>query len=148
MGKEGDSDYEVLKKAFIHHPTCHLWGHLIMSNKILGYFSYKKVSKMKAKLRVAFLTWSVEWKRVLTIENYQKRGRILVNRCFLCHGHNKNTKSSSLCSKVEGVGIQFGTSLTLTMLSSRMTYEHGKRSQLWSVERNFYVIPSTIFWIT
>ena len=34
--------------------------------------------------KVGFFTWEASWVKVLTLDQLKKRGRSLVNRCFLC----------------------------------------------------------------
>lgn len=41
--------------------------------------------------KVSFFAWEVTWGKVLALDQVQKRGRSLTNRCFLCHTKEKST---------------------------------------------------------
>lgn len=41
--------------------------------------------------KVSFFAWEVTWGKVLALDQVQKRGRSLANRCFLCHTKEKST---------------------------------------------------------
>ena len=40
--------------------------------------------KIKAPPRVVIFGWLAIWKRILTLDNLRRRGRILVNGCPMC----------------------------------------------------------------
>ena len=46
---------------------------------------WKGVWKAKIPKRVAFFMWTAVHGQILTLDNLMLRGRILVNRCCMCH---------------------------------------------------------------
>ena len=48
-------------------------------------FPWKGVWKAKIPRRVAFFVWTAVHRQILTLDNLMLRGRILVNRCCMCH---------------------------------------------------------------
>ena len=48
-------------------------------------FPWKGVWKVKIHKRVAFFVWTTVHGQILTLDNLRLRGRILVNRCCMCH---------------------------------------------------------------
>ena len=50
-----------------------------------SFFPWKGVWKAKIPKRVAFFVWTAVHGQILTLDNLMVRGRILVNRCCMCH---------------------------------------------------------------
>ena len=50
-------------------------------------FPWKGIWKAKIPRRVAFFVWIAVHGQILTLDNLMLRGRILVNRCCMCHRH-------------------------------------------------------------
>ena len=48
-------------------------------------FPWKGVWKAKIPRRVAFFVWTAVHGQILTLDNLKLKGRILVNRCCMCH---------------------------------------------------------------
>ena len=44
-----------------------------------------------AHLKVSLLVWEASYGKILTCDNLQKKGIILVNRCFMCKGDSEST---------------------------------------------------------
>ena len=58
-------------------------------NKVLklgrqSVFPTSVVWKLWVSSRVVFFIWEATWRKVLTLDDIQRRGWSLVNRCFLC----------------------------------------------------------------
>ena len=45
---------------------------------------HQLIWRTSAPVKVAFLVWEASHEKILTIDNLQKRGITLVNRCFMC----------------------------------------------------------------
>ena len=50
-----------------------------------SFFPWKGVWKAKIPKREAFFVWTAVHGQILTLDNLMVRGRILVNRCCMCH---------------------------------------------------------------
>ena len=48
-------------------------------------FPWSNIWKAWVQPRINFFAWEVTWGKFLTLDQVQKRGWSLVNRCFLCH---------------------------------------------------------------
>ena len=47
-------------------------------------FPCDSIWRVRVPLKVAFFAWEASWGKVLTLEQLQRRGYSLANRCFLC----------------------------------------------------------------
>ena len=56
-----------------------------MRGEATSNFPWKGVWKAKIPKRVAFFLWTAVHGQILTLDNLMLRGRILVNRCCVCH---------------------------------------------------------------
>ena len=51
--------------------------------------------------KINFFAWEATWEKVLTLDQVQKRGRSLANRCFLCHIEEKSIEHLLVhCTKI------------------------------------------------
>ena len=48
-------------------------------------FPWSNIWKVWVHPRVSFFTWEATWGKTLALDQVQKRGWSLANRCFLCH---------------------------------------------------------------
>ena len=53
--------------------------------RTLIFFPWSTIWEVWVQPKVSFFAWEATWGKVLTLDLVQKRGRSLVNRCFLCH---------------------------------------------------------------
>jgi hypothetical protein len=53
-------------------------------------FPWKGIWRTKAPPRVAFFAWMVARSKIPTIENLQRRGMIVTNRCWLCESNGES----------------------------------------------------------
>ena len=51
----------------------------------LVYFPMKIIWNSRVQPKVSFFAWEASWGKVLTLDQIQKRGWALANRCYLCH---------------------------------------------------------------
>ena len=51
-------------------------------------------------VKIAFLIWEASHGKILTIDNLQKRGITLVNRCYMCKGESESVDHLLLHCKV------------------------------------------------
>ena len=51
-----------------------------------GYFPVNIIWQPKIQSRMCFFAWEAAWGKASTLDQIQKRGRPLANRCFLCKG--------------------------------------------------------------
>ena len=49
-----------------------------------GYFPVKIIWQHKIQSRICFFAWEAAWGKASTLDQIQKRGRPLANKCFLC----------------------------------------------------------------
>ena len=54
-------------------------------------FPCKFVWKSLAPVKVSFFVWEASHGKILTCDNLQQKGIILVNRCFMCKGDSEST---------------------------------------------------------
>ena len=47
-------------------------------------FPCNSIWRVKAPPKVAFFAWEASWAKILTLEQVQRRGYSMANRCFLC----------------------------------------------------------------
>ena len=47
-------------------------------------FPSGSIWRSSAPSKMAFFTWEASWGKVLTLDQLQRRGHFLANRCFLC----------------------------------------------------------------
>jgi len=57
---------------------------LAMECRFLGRFHWKTIWKSLAPLKVSVFGWEASYGSILTCDNLQKKGIILVNRCSMC----------------------------------------------------------------
>ena len=48
-------------------------------------FPYVGIWRAYVPPKVAFFAWEASWGKILILEQLQRRGYSLANRCFLCH---------------------------------------------------------------
>ena len=53
-------------------------------------FSSRSIWNPVIPPRISFFTWEASWGKVLTLDQLKRRGRALVNRCFLCEEYEEN----------------------------------------------------------
>jgi len=49
-----------------------------------GGFPYRLIWRSLAPTKVSFFVWEATHGKILTCDNLQRRGKILVNRCYMC----------------------------------------------------------------
>ena len=59
--------------------------YIIIRGAAASNFPWKGVWKAKIPRRVAFFVWTAVHGQIFTLDNLMFRGRILVNRCCMCH---------------------------------------------------------------
>ena len=52
-------------------------------------FPSERIWRVRVPPKVAFFAWEASWGKVLTLEQLQRRGFSLANRCFLCLSETK-----------------------------------------------------------
>ena len=57
----------------------------IVRGVVASNFPWKGVWKAKIPRRVSFFVWTAVHGQILTLDNLMLKGRILVNRCCMCH---------------------------------------------------------------
>ena len=101
--------------------------------------------------RWGFFAWEASWGRVLTLDQLQRRGRALANRCFLCEEKEENINHLLLhCKKVKmlwdlvlsivGTRWVFPNSVIQTLLSWQGAPVGKKRKFVWMAA------PVCLFW--
>ena len=56
----------------------------ILEPDVSPLFSNGSIWRVSVPPKVAFFAWEASWGKVLTLEQLQRRGYSLANRCFLC----------------------------------------------------------------
>jgi hypothetical protein len=53
-------------------------------------FPWKSIWRSKAPPRVAFFAWTTARGKILTLDNFRRRGMVVVNRCWLCESEGES----------------------------------------------------------
>jgi hypothetical protein len=53
-------------------------------------FPWKSIWRSKAPPRVTFFTWTAACGKILTVDNFRRRGMVVVNRCWLCEADGES----------------------------------------------------------
>ena len=53
-------------------------------------FPYHIISRTLAPVKVSFFVWKASHGKILTIDNLQRRGFTLANRCYMCKGDSES----------------------------------------------------------
>ena len=56
----------------------------ILEPRVSPLFPNGSIWRVSVPTKVAFFAWEASWGKVLTLEQLQRRGYSLTNRCFLC----------------------------------------------------------------
>ena len=73
-------------------------------------FPMKIIWNSCVKQKIIFFSWEASWGKVLTLDQIQKRGWVLANRCFLCQAHEESINHLLLhCEKTREVEKLFFT---------------------------------------
>ena len=102
--------------------------------------------------KISFFAWDASWGKALTLDQIQKRGWALANRCFLCQAHEKSIDHLLLhCEKTRevwklfftlfGVFWVFPSSVRETLLGWNKAWVGKKRRIVWKVG------PLCFFWL-
>ena len=98
-----------------------------------------------------FFRREATWGKALTLEQFQKRGRPLANRCYLCQMHEESIDHMLLhCAKTRTLWVLFftlfgvqwvlPTSIKATPLGWDGSFVGKRRREIWRVD------PLCIFW--
>ena len=101
--------------------------------------------------RVSFFGWEATWRKALTLDQLQKRGWSLVNRCYLCERHKKSIDHILLhCDKAKTLwtllcslfGVQWVLPATIKamLLGWDGSFVGKKRKGVWRAS------PLCLFW--
>ena len=101
--------------------------------------------------RMGFFAWEASWGRVLTLDQLQRRGRALANRCFLCEEDEEDINHLLLhCKKAKmlwdlvltivGTSWVFPNSVIQMLLSWQGAPVGKKRKKIWMAA------PVCLFW--
>ena len=93
--------------------------------------------------KVSFFAWEATWVKVLTLDQVQKRGWALANRCYLCQAHEEFIDHLLLhCEKTRevwklfftlfGVHWVFPSSVRETLLGWKGAFVGKKRRAVWN----------------
>ena len=115
------------------------------------YFPMKIIWNSWVQPKVCFFAWEASWGKALTLDQIQKRGWALPNRCYLCHSNEESIDHLLLhCVKTRalwevffslfGVLWVFPSSVKETLLSWNGFFVGKKRKKVWRVG------PLCIFW--
>ena len=105
-------------------------------------FPMKIIWNSCVKQKIIFFSWEASWGKVLTLDQIQKRGWVLANRCFLCQAHEESINHLLLhCEKTReveklfftlfGVFWVFPSSVRETFLGWNGAWVGKKRRTVW-----------------
>ena len=115
------------------------------------YFPMKIIWNSCVQPKISFFAWEASWGKTLTLNQIQKRGWALVNRCYLCHSNEESINHLLLhCVKTRALWEMlfslFGVlwvvpfSVRETLLSWNGSFVGKKRKKVWRTG------PLCIFW--
>ena len=115
-------------------------------------FPWSNIWKTWAQPRVGFVAWEATWRKVFTLDQVQKMGRSLANRCFLCHFEEESIHHLLVhCVKTRvlwellfvlfGVSWKLPSSIRDTLLGWHGSFVDKKRKKVWRVG------PLCLFWM-
>ena len=94
--------------------------------------------------KVNFFPWEAAWGKVLTLDQVQKRGWALANRCYLCQTHEETIDHLLLhCEETRDVWKLFFTlfhSVRETLLGWKGSFVGKKHRAVWNAS------PLCLFW--
>ena len=108
-----------------------------------GCFPMKIICNSSVQPKVSFFAWEASWGKVLTLDQVQKRGWALANRCYLCQAHEESINHLLLhCEKKRevwklfftlfGVYWVFPSSVRETLLGWKWSFVGKKRRATWN----------------
>lgn len=123
-----------------------------LESKSSIYFPMKIIWNSCVQPKISFFAWETSWGKTLTLNQIQKRGWALVNRCYLCHSNEESIDHLLLhCVKTRalwemlfslfGVLWVVPSSVRETLLSWNGSFVGKKRKKVWRMG------PLCIFWI-
>ena len=114
------------------------------------YFPVNIIWQPKIQSRICFFAWEAAWGKASTLDQIQKRGRPLANRCFLCKGNEETIDHLLLHCGVTrvlwdifsffGVHWVLPSSILQTLEGWRGSFVGKKRKDVWRVG------PLCLFW--
>ena len=116
-----------------------------------GCFPMKIIWNSSMQPKVSFFAWEVTWGKVLTLDQVQKRGWTLANRCYLCQVHEESIDHLLLhCKKTREVWKLFFTLFAVhwvfpslvreTLLGWKGAFVGKKSRVVWNAS------PLCLFW--
>ena len=114
-------------------------------------FPSGSIWRASVPLKVAFFAWEASWEKVLTLDQFQRRGHFLTNRCFLCLSEVETVDHLFLhCAKtwvlwnllfsLFGVAWILSCSMKKTLLGWHGAFMGKVRKKAWQMA------PLCLFW--
>ena len=114
-------------------------------------FPSESIWRVRVPPKVAFFAWEASWGKVLTLEQLQRRGFSLANRCFLCLSEAKTVDHLLLhCVKtwvlwnllfsLFGISWTLSCTVKTTLLGWNGGFVGKRRKKAWQMA------PLCIFW--
>lgn len=95
--------FNILVSDSFFSKRCPFWGRERMVS-----FPLKNNWNPTVLTKEGFFVWEASWGKVLTLDQLQRRGRSLVNQCFLCTNVLLAWKRNpSLCLSLRHMGFDF-----------------------------------------
>ena len=92
----------------------------------------KIIWKSSVQPKVSFFAWETSWGKVLTLDQVQKRGWALVNRCCLCQAHEESINHLLLHREKTREVWVFPSSVGETLLGWKGSFVGKKRRAVWN----------------
>ena len=116
-------------------------------------FPSGSIWRSSAPSKMAFFTWEASWGKVLTLDQLQRRGHFLANRCFLCLSEVETVDHLLLhCAKTRvlwnllfslfGVSWILSCSVKETLLGWHGLFVGKARKKVWQTARFIYILDS------